>query len=147
VARQRAERGLHLSTLANGMVKLDAHLDAVEGARLRAALDDYTDPPTPDDPRSPAQRRADARADLTAARSTRIGAAGLSIPVDLDTVPDGAQFLDGPTPGPAGFDLMSRAAACWFIFGTPHGDRFVPPTLGQARRYATKAPIGRPRRP
>ena len=57
-------RRLHLSQTFEGMFRLDGYLDPVTGEIVKAALDAATPPPAQGDPRTPAQRRADALADL-----------------------------------------------------------------------------------
>jgi hypothetical protein len=64
VARSAAtfeRRYLHVSTLLDGMVKIDGLLDPESGAIFRQALAEAMPPPSPAEPRDkPSQRRADA---------------------------------------------------------------------------------------
>jgi hypothetical protein len=57
-------RRLHLSQTFGGMWRLDGWLDPLAGEIVRTTLDAATPPPSADDVRSPAQRRADALTDL-----------------------------------------------------------------------------------
>ena len=59
----RARRFLRL-TPHRGAVKVEGLLDVVAGETLRTALEALTPAPTPQDPRTPEQRRADALVDL-----------------------------------------------------------------------------------
>ena len=58
------QRRLHLSQSFEGMFRLDGYLDPVAGEIVKTALDAATPPPADGDTRTPAQRRADALADL-----------------------------------------------------------------------------------
>lgn len=60
---QYAQRGVWISEL-NGMYRLDGFLDREGGATLRTALEALLGPPSADDSRQPAQRRADALVEL-----------------------------------------------------------------------------------
>ncbi|MBK6763379.1 MAG: DUF222 domain-containing protein [Micrococcales bacterium] len=140
---QRDKRGLSLSETPNGMYRLDGWLDAIEGRRLRDTLTAFTDPGLPGDTRTPTQARADALADILAAANANtrpLGVSGLSVLVDLDTLPDGlgATLDDGHPIGPDTFDLLSCATACAVIFGAKRKDAFVPMALGRAHRRATR---------
>ncbi len=141
--KQRDKRGLSLSETPNGMYRLDGWLDAIEGRRLRDTLAAFTDPGLPGDTRTPTQARADALADILAAANANtrpLGVSGLSVLVDLDTLPDGlgATLDDGHPIGPDTFDLLSCATACAVIFGAKRKDAFVPMALGRAHRRATR---------
>ena len=61
--RARRRRGFTLSTPFNGLVRLSGHLSVEDAATVRAALDPLCTP-RPDDPRTPAQQRADALVEL-----------------------------------------------------------------------------------
>ncbi len=81
------QRALHASRTLDGLVKLDGWLAPEQGDVVLNALDAATPPPSEQDDRTPAQRRADALADL--ARSSLDGAAGsgrphLHVHVDLE---------------------------------------------------------------
>ena len=141
---QHDKRGLSISETPNGMFRLDGWLDAIEGRRLRDALTAFSHPGPGPDQRTPTQRRADALADIiTAACANRrpLGVSGLSILVDLDTLPDGAGATldDGHLISRESFDLLSCSVACSVIFGTRHGGVFVPLALGRTHRRATAA--------
>ncbi len=74
------------------MYRIDGWLDALEGRRLREVLTALTDRSIPGDTRTPTQARADALADLVAAAAANtrpLGTCGLSVLVDIDTLPDG----------------------------------------------------------
>jgi hypothetical protein len=140
---QRAKRGISLSETLGGMYRIDGWLDALEGRRLREVLTALTDRSIPGDTRTPTQARADALADLVAAAAANtrpLGTCGLSVLVDIDTLPDGlgATLDDGQPIGPATFDLLSCAPACAVIFGVKRGDTFVPLALGRAARRASR---------
>lgn len=85
-------RWLHVSATFSGHVRVDGLLDPDGGGVLLAALDALSPPPAPDDPRTAAERRADA---LVAA----VGGARPS--VTLDVVVD-ASTLTGTTSTGAG---------------------------------------------
>jgi len=57
-------RFLHLSQSLDGVFFVDGRLDAEGGATLRTALNVLSGPPTPEDYRTPTQRRADALVEL-----------------------------------------------------------------------------------
>ena len=61
---QYRRRGVTLSRGGGRLWRLRGILDAEAGTLLQTALDAFTKPPTPDDDRTPAQRRHDALADL-----------------------------------------------------------------------------------
>lgn len=75
----RARRFLRL-TPQQGAVKVEGLLDVVAGETLRTALEALTPAPTPQDPRTPEQRRADALVDLAdKALGTGLSKAGAQI--------------------------------------------------------------------
>ena len=126
-----------------GMFRIDGWLDALEGRRLRDTLTALTDRTIPGDTRTPTQARADALADLVAAAAANtrpLGTCGLSVLVDIDTLPDGlgATLDDGQPIGQIAFNLLTCAAACAVIFGVKKGDTFVPLALGRAARRASR---------
>jgi len=57
-------RFLHLSQTLDGVFYINGRLDSEAGAILQTALNALSGPPTPDDKRSPKQRRADALVEL-----------------------------------------------------------------------------------
>ena len=57
-------RFLHLSQTLDGVFYINGRFDSEGGAILQAALNALSGPPTPDDKRSPKQRRADALVEL-----------------------------------------------------------------------------------
>ena len=57
-------RFLHLSQTLDGVFYINGRFDSEGGAVLQAALNALSGPPTPDDKRSPKQRRADALVEL-----------------------------------------------------------------------------------
>jgi hypothetical protein len=57
-------RFLHLSQTLDGVFYINGRLDSEAGAILQTALNALSGPPTPDDKRSPRQRRADALVEL-----------------------------------------------------------------------------------
>jgi hypothetical protein len=57
-------RSLYLSQTFDGLFRVDGQLDAEGGAALKTALDALMTPPSGDDDRTPAQRRADALVEL-----------------------------------------------------------------------------------
>jgi Domain of unknown function (DUF222)/HNH endonuclease len=61
--RDYARRRLHVSPILDGLSVIDGRLDAEGAALLRTALEALSRPP-PSDPRTPAQRRADALVEL-----------------------------------------------------------------------------------
>jgi Domain of unknown function (DUF222) len=93
-ARTSGRRGLTLTPL-DGMLLLRGQLDPEAGAALTTALDALTPPPMQGEPRTPAQRRADALADLarTALRDGRLPTIG-------GTRPQIALLLPAPAPRP-----------------------------------------------
>jgi hypothetical protein len=62
--RAYTRRYFHISDVKDGLVRLDGVLDAEGGATLKTALGALMAPPTKDDGRTPAQRRADALVEL-----------------------------------------------------------------------------------
>jgi Domain of unknown function (DUF222)/HNH endonuclease len=95
--RERYDRrGLHVSPLMDGMVRVDGNLDPETGQSLITALRSVTDAGArrgPKDDRSPAQRRCDALGEITRAwldRSDRPEVAGerphLTVTLDLETL-------------------------------------------------------------
>ncbi len=144
VDQQRAKRSLRLSARANGMWALTGLLDEVDGAILADTLASFTRPPDTHDTTTPAQRRADALADMSraAAANTRpLGVSAVSILVDLEHLPDGDQatLVDGTPLGAGSFDLLSCAAVCTVIFGIKRTGTFIPLALGRRQRRASAA--------
>ena len=142
--QQRAKRSLRLSARANGMWAITGMLDEVDGAVLAETLAAFTRTPDTLDTTTPAQRRADALADMAnaAANNQRpLGVSAVSILVDLDNLPagNGACLTDGTPLGADNFDLLSCAAACTVIFGLKVKGTFVPLALGRTRRLASAA--------
>ena len=139
-AAQRAKRGISLSETLGGMYRIDGWLDALEGRRLREVLTALTDRSIPGDTRTPTQARADALADLVAAAAANtrpLGTCGLSVLVDIDTLPDGlgATLDDGQPIG----QISLRPA---------HLRRGLRSHLrGQARRHVRAAGAGPGRTP
>jgi hypothetical protein len=96
-ARARWERrGLWLSATYDGMVALDGWLDPETGETVRAALAPLARPAGPQDPRSAAQRRADALGELArlGLKGGRLPEAGgvrpqLTVTVELASLLDG----------------------------------------------------------
>ena len=96
-ARVRWERrGLWLSATYDGMVALDGWLDPATGETVRAALAPLARPAGPQDPRSAAQRRADALGELAllGLQGGRLPEAGgvrpqLTVTVELASLLDG----------------------------------------------------------
>jgi hypothetical protein len=93
--RHQQPRGLWLAPTWEGMVAIDGLLDPKAGHALLAALDPLTQPASAEDPRSGAQRRADAltelaRRSLGAGRLPQSGGVRpqLTVTVDLDTLLD-----------------------------------------------------------
>jgi Domain of unknown function (DUF222) len=91
--RRHARRGLWLAPTWEGMVAIDGLLDPEAGHTLLAALEPLTQPASADDPRSGAQRRADAltelaRRSLEAGRLPRSGGVRpqLTVTVELDSL-------------------------------------------------------------
>jgi len=74
--RRFARRGLHISPSWSGMVHLDGDLDPEGGGIVLTALRSLSEPAAPDphDPRTPAQRRADALVEIC--RRNLAGAGG-----------------------------------------------------------------------
>ena len=144
VEQQRAKRSLRLSARANGMWAVTGLLDEVDGAVLAETLASFTRLPDTHDSTTPAQRRADALADMATAAAANhrpLGVSAVSILVDLENLPagDGACLTDGTPLGADSFDLLSCAAACTVIFGLNVKDSFVPLALGRTRRRASAA--------
>ncbi len=63
--RDHARRRLHISRTLDGMVVLDGLLDAEAGGIVLSALMPLSKPLSPDDTRTPAQRRADALVEIS----------------------------------------------------------------------------------
>ena len=144
IDQQRAKRSLRLSARANGMWALTGLLDEVDGAILAETLASFTRTADTLDAATPAQRRADALADMTnaaAATTGPLGVSAVSILVDLEHLPQGdtATLVDGTPLGADTFDLLSCAAACTVIFGLKVKGSFVPLALGRTRRLASAA--------
>jgi hypothetical protein len=142
LAAQRAKRGVGLSELPNGLFRLSGYLDGIEGQRLRDALLAFSERGGPDDTRDPAQRRADALADLVsvAQAATRpLGVSGLTVLIDLEQLPAGltAHLEDGKTLGPQAFERLSCTVALACLFGVKRSGTFVPLAMGRAARRAT----------
>ncbi len=137
------KRGVSLSLLPNGLYRLDGLLDTVAGQRLRDALQAGMDRPTPEDQRTPKQRRADALDDLVSsatANRRHLGVNGLTITIDADNLPDriGAT-LDSTPIGPDTFDLLTCTAVISVVLGTTRGTQFIPLRLARTVRTATPA--------
>ena len=112
IDQQRAKRSLRLSARANGMWAITGMLDEVDGAILADTLASFTRPPDTHDTTTPAQRRADALADMAtaAAASTRpLGVSAVSILVDLEHLPDG----DRMRPWSTAPRWAPAASTCW----------------------------------
>ncbi|MCU0299830.1 MAG: HNH endonuclease [Candidatus Nanopelagicales bacterium] len=144
VERQRDKRGATLTENANGTFRLDALLDSIAGRRLARALEAFTSAPAPGDPRSPAQRRADALNDLASAAMAnrgQLGGSQITVLVDLENLPKGSPaVLDDGTPiGPANLDLLACAAVASVVFGVNRDGIFLPLALGRSRRRASAA--------
>jgi len=142
--QQRAKRGLRLSARANGMWGITGLLDEVDGAVLAETLAAFTQPRDTHDKATPAQRRADALAAIANAAATNqrpLGVSAVSILVDLENLPEGANacLTDGTPLGADTFDLLSCAAACTVIFGLKVKGTFVPLALGRSKRLASAA--------
>ncbi len=71
IDQQRAKRSLRLSARANGMWAITGLLDEVDGAILADTLASFTRPPDTHDTTTPAQRRADALADMANSRRSQ----------------------------------------------------------------------------
>ncbi len=126
------------------MFRLDGYLDPVDGARLRDALAVLMGRTGAEDTRSPAQRRADALADLVAAAAANTGpggACGLSVLIDLEDLTDGqgAVLEDGSALGTRLYDLLTCTAIISVILGVHRAGVFVPLALGRGKRVATDA--------
>jgi len=144
VEQQRAKRSLRLSARANGMWAITGLLDEVDGAILADTLAAFTRPRDTHDITTPAQRRADALADMASAAAANthpVGVSAVSILVDLEHLPDGdnATLVDGTPLGAGSFDLLSCAAVCTVIFGIKRTGTFIPLALGRRRRRASAA--------
>ncbi|MEZ5118444.1 MAG: DUF222 domain-containing protein [Candidatus Nanopelagicales bacterium] len=144
IEQQRAKRSLRLSARANGMWAITGLLDEVDGAVLAETLAAFTRTPDTHDTTTPAQRRADALADMATAAAANhrpLGVSAVNILVDLDNLPagDGACLTDGTPLGADSFDLLSCAAACTVIFGLNVKGSFVPLALGRSKRLASAA--------
>ncbi len=137
----RDKRGVDFSVLPDDTWRLKATLDPVAGRRLADAFASFTDPPAPDDPRSAAQRRADALDDIVAAglaNSHPLGVAGILITADLDALASGhGAALDGMAIGPELFGLLTCAGILNVIFGHDRGRGFIPLAHGRSKRRAT----------
>ncbi len=142
--RQHSKRGVSLNERQDGMWKLDGLLDAIAGNKLNDLLQPLMAKDSADDPRGPKQRRADALDDVVSlARASRspLGVSGLSVLVDIDTLPDAAKAAleDGRLLGPDGFDLLSCTVAMSVIFGLNRPKGFEPLHLARTSRRASKA--------
>ncbi|MCU0297418.1 MAG: DUF222 domain-containing protein, partial [Candidatus Nanopelagicales bacterium] len=139
-----AKRGLSLSQISNGMFRLDGYLDPIHGARLRDALATLMGRTGRDDTRTPAQRRADALADLLTAAAANHrpgGISGLSVLIDLEDLTDGhgATLEDGSALGTRLYDLLTCTAIIAVILGVHRAGVFVPLALGRGKRGASAA--------
>jgi len=142
--KQHSKRGVSLNERQDGMWKLDGLLDAIAGNKLNDLLQPLMAKEGADDPRGPKQRRADALDDVVSlARASRspLGVSGLSVLVDIDTLPDDAKAAleDGRLLGPDGFDLLSCTVAMSVIFGLKRPKGFEPLHLTRTSRRASKA--------
>ncbi|MEI2643595.1 MAG: DUF222 domain-containing protein [Candidatus Nanopelagicales bacterium] len=150
--RQHSKRGVSLNERQDGMWKLDGLLDAIAGNKLNDLLQPLMAKDGADDPRGPKQRRADALDDVVSlARASRspLGVSGLSVLVDIDTLPDGAKAAleDGRLLGPDGFDLLSCTVAMSVIFGLKRPKGFEPLQLARTAPAGLQSPMGRPESP
>lgn len=113
---QREARYLHISRTFEGMVKLDGLFDREAGETLIDALDAATTPPTENENRSAAQRRADALVDLVSTGGTRRrNRPELLVHVDLQTLTAGDLPRGGLSETQAGVVLGAatvRRIAC-----------------------------------
>ncbi|MEI2641593.1 MAG: DUF222 domain-containing protein [Candidatus Nanopelagicales bacterium] len=99
--KQHSKRGVSLNERQDGMWKLDGLLDAIAGNKLNDLLQPLMAKEGADDPRGPKQRRADALDDVVSlARASRspLGVSGLSVLVDIDTLPGRCQSRAGRRP-------------------------------------------------
>jgi hypothetical protein len=124
--RQHGRRGLWVSPTLEGMVAVDGLLDPEAGATLLAALAPLAHPPSAEDERSGAQRRADALAELArrALEGGRLPHTGgvrpqLTVTVELASLltaegglPGGDGGLVGPLPTQTCRRLACDAALC-----------------------------------
>jgi hypothetical protein len=120
-ARLRARRRLRTSTTFEGMVRIDGDLDPESGESVLTALRAILDAEarsSEDDPRTPAQRRADALGEICrgwldlADRPTVAGERPhLTVTVPVDALADGSSASELDHAGPVGADL-ARLLAC-----------------------------------
>ncbi len=80
---QRPAKGLHASVSWAGRVRIDGEFEPDDGALLLDAIARHSSAPTPDDTRTPAQRRAAALIDALTAGAPR---ASIDLIVDLATI-------------------------------------------------------------
>lgn len=139
----RERRRISFTELPDATWQIKGILDPVAGRRLRDAFATFTDQRSPDDPRSAAQRRADALDDIVAAgvaSTSPMGTSGVLISADLDTLTEGhGAKLDDMPIGPDLFDLLTCSGILNIILGRRRGSAFVPLMHGRAKRRATAA--------
>jgi Domain of unknown function (DUF222) len=130
--RQQQRRGLWVASTFDGMVALQGLLDPEAGQSLLAALEPLARPTSADDPRSAAQRRADALAELArrhleGGRLPQSGGvrAQLLVTVDLDTLLGQHPSLGGAVGGgwpldPEACRRLACDGAVTRVVVTPH---------------------------
>lgn len=142
--RHREQRWLDLATTFDGMVSLTGLLDAESGAVVQTWLDAATPPPSTNDERTTAQRRADALTELARAtlNSGQLPATGgmrphVSVVVDLatllanSTAPAELAFA-GPVSAETARRISCDAAITRVVVTNPELNAGVPPKYFEA---------------
>ncbi|MEM9518869.1 MAG: DUF222 domain-containing protein [Actinomycetota bacterium] len=145
--RQRQKRSVRFWTASDGMVQVHAELDAINGARVLAALRQRIDAlwradggrdGTPDDQRSPEQRAADAFVDIMTSKPAT--STGKPHPRDMvhlfhNLATGETELADGtPVPDEVLIELGSAAEVVGHVFS---GDG-RPLWLGRSTRLASR---------
>ena len=123
--------GLCVSRTFDGRLVLDGELTDLAAETVATAIHAYTDPPDPDDPRSPAARRAGAITRICGIALQRVGATcrpgrpGTATQPCLTTVGDGPG-PDAPWQIPAGAELGWALAVDHPESGTGRRHRAIP---------------------
>jgi len=138
------QRALHLSVDWSGMLRLSGLLDPESGGAVLAAVRSLSEPAAldPDDPRTTAQRQADALTEISRRYLDGEPATGRSRPhvtvtVPWDTLQQGHGVVDtevGPIPAEA-----ARRLACDATISQVILREGVPVTSGEARRVIPPA--------
>ena len=139
----RQRRYLNVSATMDGWWAVDGHLPPEVGQRLNAALEEFATPADPGDRRTPAQRRADAIADIADAALD-----GQTSGINAVTITADADHLDGPGAtwdasgmpvGVRNYSLAACQSRLTLVISERSGISWKPLAVGRLARFATPA--------